>query len=93
MDYPRVHIVIPVQIADGHQRKRWTASGMCSLVYLLFLTREGIEVDNRNFWGGAWEIRNSFAAKCKGVHIGSSVFYIGNCYLLKFKSFPSLYSK
>ena len=45
---PGHHVVVPVQITDGHQCERWTASGLYSLKYLLSLTGESIEIDN---WG------------------------------------------
>lgn len=45
---PGYHVVVPVQITDGHQSKRRTASDLCRLKYLLSLSREGVEV---NDWG------------------------------------------
>ena len=43
---PGNHIVVPVQIADGHQRERRAANSLCSLIYLLAFVREGVEVDD-----------------------------------------------
>lgn len=45
---PGHHIVVPVEITDGHQCERWTTSSLCGLVYLLSLVREDIEVADRN---------------------------------------------
>ena len=90
---PGDHIVVPLQITDGHQCERWATGSLCSLEYLLPFTGEGVEVNN---WGSRFGVRKnrySFAANCKRLHIGSSTFCIGNHCLLKFKLFSSLYSK
>ena len=44
---PGHHVVVPVQITDGHQRERRTASGLRGFKYLLSLVGEGVEIDNR----------------------------------------------
>ena len=66
---PGHHVVVPVQITDGHQCERWTASGLYSRKYLLTFVREGVEVDNRGFQFITLENGYSFAVYCKGVHI------------------------
>ena len=63
--------MVPVQIADGHQRKRWAAGSLRGLEYLLLFTGEGVEVDDRRVWFGARKNRYAFAAYCKGVHTWS----------------------
>lgn len=85
--------MIPVQIADGHQCKRWAAGSLCSLIYFLAFTGEGVEVDNRGFWFGAWKNGCGFAAYYEGSDTGSPAFYIGNYYTLKAKEFSALCCK
>ena len=84
---PGHHVVAPVQIADGHQSKRWTTSSMCGLIDLLDFVREGVEIDNGGSWFSTREDECSFAVYCEGLHLGSSTFYSSNCYPLKFKVF------
>ena len=52
---PGYHVVVPVQIADGHQSKRRTVGGLCGLKCLLSLVGEGVEVDNRCVYCKTWE--------------------------------------
>ena len=85
--------MVPVQITDGHQRKRWAAIRLRGPIYLLAFIREGVEVGDGGFWFDAWKNGYGFAANCKRLHIGSSTFCIGNYYPLKFVLFYSLYSK
>ena len=58
---PRYHVVVPVQITDCHQCKRWTASSLRGLKYLLPLVGEGVEVDNRCGYFKTWENGYRFA--------------------------------
>ena len=66
---PGHHIVVPVQITDGHQRERRAADGLRSLIYLSHLVKKGVEVDNRRSCFAAWENRYGLIACCKVKHI------------------------
>lgn len=87
---PGHHVVVPVQVTNGHKSKQRTTSG---LIYFLSVTGEGIEIDDGGFWFSTREDECSFAVYCEGLHLGSSTFYSSNCYPLKFKLFSLLYSK
>ena len=65
---PGHHIVVPVQIADGHQCERWAASSLCRLVYLLAFIRKGVEIDYRGIGRVAGKNGCYFPTGCKCVH-------------------------
>ena len=65
---PGRHFVVPVQITDCHQCKRWTASSLRGLIYLLSFVGKGIEVDNRCVYFKTWENRYGFAFYRQDVH-------------------------
>lgn len=66
---PGCHIVVPVQIADSHQRERRAASSLCGLMHLLPFSGEGVEVDNGGICFGTWGNGYGFGVCCEGVHI------------------------
>ena len=65
---PGGHIVVPVQIADGHQRERRAASSLRGLIYLLPFAGEGVEVDNRGICFQTRENGYRFLVYREGVH-------------------------
>ena len=65
---PGCYIVVPFQIADSHQRERRAVGSLCSLVYLMSLSGEGVEVDNGGVWFQTWEYRYCFTVCREGVH-------------------------
>ena len=62
---PGHHVVVPVQITDGHQRKRWAAIRLRGPIYLLAFIREGVEVGDGGFWFEMC-IRDRWNIRCCG---------------------------
>ena len=46
---PGGHVVVPVQITDGHQRERRAASSLCSFEYFLSFIGEGVKINDWTF--------------------------------------------
>ena len=65
---PRGHIVVSVQIADGHQCERRAASSLRGLIHLLPFAGEGVEVENGGIWFQARENGYRFSVCREGVH-------------------------
>ena len=65
---PGCHIMVPVQIADSHQRERRAASSLRGLIYLLPFAGEGVEIENGGICFRTWENGYSFAVCREGVH-------------------------
>ena len=65
---PGHHVVVPVQITDGHQRERWAAGSLRGLIYIPSLVRKGVEVDNWDSCLKTWKNRYHFALGREGVH-------------------------
>lgn len=65
---PGCHIVVPVQIADGHQCKRRAAGSLRGLIHLLPFAGEGVEVENGGIWFQARENGYRFSVCREGIH-------------------------
>ena len=66
----------PSQVADGHQSKRRTASGLRRLKHLLTLVGESIEIDNGDSTGGALKDIYGFTIYIKYIHLESSILHL-----------------